>query len=93
MAKVGSKEGNAAHTAASNYADPGYQSDGLKRYALDTPGQVRAALRYIGMPKNASKYSSGDLAKVKAAIYRAAKSKGVDAYKGVAQSARSNQKG
>ena len=87
MAKVGSKPGNAAHTAGKSYADPGYQSDGLKRYALDSPGEVRAALRYIGMPKNSSKYSSGDLAKVKGAIYRAAKRYGIDAYKSVADNA------
>lgn len=87
MAKVGSKPGMAAHTAGKRYADPGYQSDGRKRYALDSPGEVRAALSYIGMSKNASKYSSGDLAKVKAAIYRAAKGFGIDAYKSVANNA------
>lgn len=84
MAQVGSKPGEAAHTSAKTYADPGYQTDGLKRYALDTPGQVRAALSYIGMSKNAAKYSPGDLAKVKGAIYRAAKKFGIDAYKAVA---------
>lgn len=89
MAKVGSKPGNAAHTAAPSgtYADPGYQSDGLKRYPVDTPEHVRAALSYIGKGSNASKYSSGDLAKVKARIYRAAKSMGIDAYASVAKNA------
>lgn len=87
MTKVGSKPGQAAHTAAARFADPGYQPDGRKRYALDTAKEVRAALSYIGMPKNAAKYSSGDLAKVKAAIYRAAKGFGIDAYKSVADNA------
>ena len=80
MATVGSKPGQAANTAGGNYADPGYQSDKLKRYPLDTPEHIRAALSYIGMSKNAEKYSSGDLAKVKAAIYRAAKGAGIDSY-------------
>lgn len=83
MAKVGSKPGMAAHTSGSSYADPGYQSDGLKRYPVDTPEHVRAALSYIGQVKNAGKYSSADLAKVKGAIYRAAKRMGIDAYKSV----------
>lgn len=87
MAAVGSKRGMAAHTAGSSYADPGYQADGLKRYPLDTPEHVRAALSYIGMPKNAAKYSSGDLARVKAAIYRAAKAHGIDSYGAVSKSA------
>ena len=32
------------------YADPGYQSDGVKRYPLDTEKHVRAALSYFGQP-------------------------------------------
>lgn len=60
-----------ANTKASNYADPGYQSDRKKRYALDSEGQVRAAWNYINQKDNAAKYSPGDLAKVKAAIKRA----------------------
>lgn len=87
MAKVGSKPGDAANTAGSRFADPGYQSDGLKRYPVDSPAHVRAALSYIGQAKNAAKYSSGDLAKVKASIYRAAKGFGIDAYKSVADNA------
>lgn len=89
MAAVGSKPGEAAHTAASKYADPGYQQDKLKRYAIDTPEHVRAALSYIGQKDNAAKYSSGDLQKVKAAIYRAAKGFGIDAYGAVAKNAAS----
>lgn len=87
--KVGSKPGQAANTAGSNYADPGYQADKLKRYPVDTAEHVRAALSYIGQQKNAAKYSSGDLAKVKAAIYRAAKAFGIDSYESVAKSASS----
>lgn len=94
MATVGSKKGNAAHTAApsGSYADPGYQSDGLKRYPVDTPEHVRAALSYIGKASNAAKYSSSQLASIKARIYRAAKSKGVDAYEAVAKNASNKEK-
>ena len=91
MAQVGSKPGEAAHTAGTNYADPGYQADKLKRYPVDTPAHVRSALSYIGQKDNAAKYSSGDLAKVKAAIYRAAKRFGIDAYGAVASNAKTNQ--
>lgn len=59
------------------YADPGYQKDKKKRYPLDTKEHVQAALSYIGQQKNASQYSSGDLAKVKAAINAAAKKFGI----------------
>lgn len=75
--KVGSKPGMAAHTAAKTYADPGYQSDGRKRYALDTEQEVRAALSYIGVSRNRAKYKPGDLKKVEAAIHAAAKRFGV----------------
>ncbi len=86
MATVGGKRGMAAHTAGRSYADPGLQPDGLKRYAIDTPGEVRAALAYIGQQRNSSKYNAADLAKVKAAIYRAAKRMGIDAYRPVSRS-------
>ena len=87
MTKVGSKPGQAANTAGSNYADPGYQSDGLKRYPVDSPEHVRAALSYIGQERNASKYTPEQLRKVKANIYRAARSNGIDSYKEVARNA------
>jgi hypothetical protein len=67
-----------AHTKAKHYADPGYQSDGKKRYALDSESECRAAWSYISMPKNAAKYSSEDLAKVKAAIKAAGRKYGID---------------
>jgi hypothetical protein len=50
------------------YADPGYQSDGKKRYPLDTEDHVRAAWSYINQKKNAAKYSAEDLKKVRAKI-------------------------
>jgi hypothetical protein len=50
------------------YADPGKQPDGVKRYPLDTAAHVKAAWSYINMPKNAAKYSSGDLTAIKGRI-------------------------
>jgi len=59
------------------YADPGYQDDKKKRYPLDTEKHVRAAWSYINQQKNAAKYSSADLAKVKGRIKAALKKFGV----------------
>ncbi|MBO0717144.1 MAG: phage major capsid protein, partial [Rhizobiales bacterium] len=57
------------------YADPGYRSDGKKRYPVDTEDHIRAAWNYINKPKNAAKYKPADLAKVKAKIVAAWKDK------------------
>ncbi len=55
------------------YADPGYQSDGQKRYPIDTEEHIRAAWSYINQAGNASKYSSENLARVKSRISAAMK--------------------
>jgi Uncharacterized protein conserved in bacteria (DUF2213) len=57
------------------YADPGYQSDGKKRYLVDTPEHIRAAWNYINQQRNADKYTPARLAKVKGQIVAAWKSK------------------
>lgn len=75
--KVGSKPGMAAHTAGSKFADPGYQKDGRKRYALDNADEVKAAWRYISQAKNGAKYQPDQLSRVKARIKRAAKKLGI----------------
>ena len=77
--QVGAKPGMAAHTPGKRYADPGYQQDGRKRYALDTPDEIRAALSYIGMARNRAKYKPADLKKVEAAINAAAAKAGIGA--------------
>lgn len=59
------------------YADPGYQEDGVHRYPLDTEKHVRAAWSYINMPKNQKVYSADQLAKIKAKIESAAKKFGI----------------
>ena len=67
------KSGNAAtpQTKASSYADPGYQPDKMKRYALDTKVQAKAAWSYINQAKNAKNYTAAQLARVKDRIKRA----------------------
>jgi hypothetical protein len=60
------------------YADPGYQSDGKKRYPVDTEDHARAAWAYINKGHNAEQYSSGDLTKVKNAIRRAMRKFGIE---------------
>ena len=59
------------------YADPGYQSDGKKRYPLDTAEHARAAWGYINQDDNADAYSASDLAKVKSKIVAACRKYGI----------------
>lgn len=63
------------------YADPGYQSDGKKRYPLDTDAHVRAAWSYINMPKNAAKYKGAQVSSMKSKIRAAMKRVGADVEK------------
>ena len=63
------------------YADPGYQSDGKKRYPIDTEEHIRAAWSYINKPANASKYSSSQAAAIKGRIRSKMKSIGADVSK------------
>src|ERR1700730_11992795 len=57
------------------YADPGYQLDGKKRYPIDTDRHVRAAWNYIHNPGNARKYTDLQLKRIKAEIIAAWKEK------------------
>lgn len=59
------------------YADPGYQEDGQKRYPLDTEEHCRAAWSYINQEKNASKYTPEQLDHIKSRIKEAAKKYGI----------------
>ncbi len=54
-----------------DYADPGYQADGAKRYPLDTERHIRAAWAYIHQPGNAHRYSAGQLERIKVRIVAA----------------------
>ncbi len=60
------------------YADPGFQEDGKKRYPIDTEEHVRSAWSYINKESNASEYSSAELSKIKSKIKAAAKKHGVE---------------
>jgi len=53
------------------YADPGYQSDGKKRYPIDSERHIRAAWNYINKPGNAGKYSSEHLSAIRSRIVAA----------------------
>lgn len=59
------------------YADPGYQADGQKRYPIDTADHVRAAWSYVNQADNAKLYSAEQLANIKERIIRAAKKFGI----------------
>jgi hypothetical protein len=51
-----------------DYADPGYQADGHKRYPIDSDEHIRAAWAYIHHPDNAAHYTAGQLARIEARI-------------------------
>jgi hypothetical protein len=63
------------------YADPGYQSDGKKRYPIDTEEHIRAAWSYINKPANAGKYSSSQASAIKSRIRSAMKRVGANVSK------------
>ncbi len=54
-----------------DYADPGYQADGRKRYPLDSEQHIRAAWAFIHMASNAAPYTTGELDQVKSRIVAA----------------------
>ena len=60
------------------YADPGYQSDGKKRYPIDSEEHCRAAWSYINQAGNAAKYSPEHLASIKSRIRSAGKKYGIE---------------
>jgi hypothetical protein len=59
------------------YGDVKFADPTNKKYPLDSEKHVRAAWSYINMPKNAKKYSSGDLKTIKGRIRAAAKKLGI----------------
>jgi hypothetical protein len=58
-----------------NYADRGYQSDGRRRYPIDTERHIRAAWSYINKPKDAGRYTAEQVKQIKANIIAAWKEK------------------
>lgn len=73
------KSGKAAtaQTKAKTYADPGYQDDKMKRYALDTKSEAKAAWSYIHQADNAKNYTANQLKRIKQRIVKALKAFGV----------------
>src|SRR5580704_15875642 len=55
------------------YADPGYQADGVKRYPLDSEAHIRSAWSYVNQAKNAAKYQPAQLRRIKGKIKSAMK--------------------
>jgi hypothetical protein len=60
---------------AADYADPGYQSDGKRRYPIENERHIRAAWSYINEPKNATPYTGDQLKRIKDKIVAAWKEK------------------
>jgi hypothetical protein len=58
-----------------NYADHGYQSDGKRRYPIDTERHIRAAWSYINRPGNTGRYTAEQVKQIKANIIAAWKEK------------------
>ena len=58
-----------------NYADPGYQPDGKRRYPINTEPHIRAAWSYINRPSNARRYTVEQVHRIRAAIIAAWKEK------------------
>ncbi len=75
LEKAEAKVGNETPFGAVEYADPGYQADGKKRYPIDTDGHIRAAWNFINRHSNAQRYTPAQLDKIRAHIIAAWKEK------------------
>ena len=58
-----------------NYADNGYQSDGRRRYPINSERHIRAAWSYINRPGNAGRYTAEQVKQIKTNIIAAWKEK------------------
>jgi uncharacterized protein DUF6582 len=59
-------------TGTATFADPTNN-----KYPIDTPGRIKAAWAYIHQPRNAEKYTAGELRTIRARIRAAAKARKV----------------
>lgn len=71
LEKAQGKTANGALHDGMEYADPGYQADGTKRYPIDTERHIRAAWNFINRPKNARRYTPAQLDQIKVRIIAA----------------------
>lgn len=62
----------AALTPGGDYADPGWQKDGKKRYPLDTAQHVKSAWSFINVKANQEPYSAAQVKRIKSKIKKAA---------------------
>ena len=69
--KADPEVGNGSARSESEYADPGYQSDGQKRYPIDTEQHIRAAWNFINRPSNSKRYTLAQLDNIKGRIIAA----------------------
>lgn len=72
---IGEKDADNKPYGDVDYADPGYQTDGKKRYPVDTPKHIRAAWNYIHKPGNRTGYTAEQLTHIEHKIIAAWKSK------------------
>jgi phage I-like protein len=72
------REDTSPEEGKSKYGDVKYADERNKKYPIDSEAHVRAAWSYINMPKNAAKYSSGDVKTIKGRIKAAGKKYGID---------------
>ena len=75
VVEAGNAPGNGKlpYGSDADYADPGWQKDGKKRYPLNTASRVKAAWSYINVKANQEPYTANQVARIKAKIKKAAK--------------------
>lgn len=61
-------EAKMAPYGAVDYADPGYQSDKVRRYPIDTEAHARAAWDFTNQAENAAKYSPDQVSEMRTTI-------------------------
>ena len=75
LEKAQGETGQGAAQGDVDYADPGYQADGKKRYPIDSEKHIRAAWNFINRPGNAKRYTAAQLDTIRTRIVAAWKEK------------------
>ncbi len=75
LEKAQGETGQGAAHGDVDYADPGYQADGKKRYPIDSEKHIRAAWNFINRPGNAKRYTAAQLDTIRTRIVAAWKEK------------------
>jgi hypothetical protein len=78
ITKIAERKDTSAGEGKSKYGDVTFADETNKKYPIDTKAHAKAAWNYINKPKNAAKYSAGDLKTIKGKIKAAAKKFGVE---------------